>query len=73
MPIAGIEPTSPRPQRGVLTTILNRPRSSDLSFQNFSLGSLRIKIEYFLQFCKNNVFNFYTHEVVSNSINRIMT
>ena len=26
MPMTGIEPVSPRPQRGVLTTILHRPR-----------------------------------------------
>ena len=44
MPIAGIEPTSPRPQRGVLTTILNRPRAATylISYQTFS--SLRVLI-----------------------------
>uniref|UniRef100_A0A8R1HN77 BHLH domain-containing protein n=2 Tax=Caenorhabditis japonica TaxID=281687 RepID=A0A8R1HN77_CAEJA len=30
MPAAGIEPASPRPQRGVLTTILSRPRENVL-------------------------------------------
>uniref|UniRef100_A0A0K0EY95 Enoyl-CoA delta isomerase 2, mitochondrial (inferred by orthology to a human protein) n=1 Tax=Strongyloides venezuelensis TaxID=75913 RepID=A0A0K0EY95_STRVS len=60
MPIAGIEPTSPRPQRGVLTTILNRPEAESnnligtLSGKNrFLFNSLRLSSSNFAEAQKN--------------------
>uniref|UniRef100_A0A0K0G5Z4 RNA polymerase sigma factor n=1 Tax=Strongyloides venezuelensis TaxID=75913 RepID=A0A0K0G5Z4_STRVS len=50
MPIAGIEPTSPRPQRGVLTTILNRPRIN--AYLQKIADSSPVKIVEVLQFLR---------------------